>query len=69
MLSKEQLNFYSENGYLLLDEVFSPEEIEECSLAYDNLFKAKQSNSDLEAKWKGSYTNDASTVINLLQSQ
>lgn len=62
MLSKEQLSFYSENGYLLLDGVFSPEEIEECSIAYDNLFRAKQNNSDLEAKWKGNYNSDASSV-------
>lgn len=49
MLTKEQLSFYSQNGYLLLDGIFSSEEIEECSIEYDKVFQSKQSNSDLEA--------------------
>lgn len=62
MLSEEQLSFYSKNGYLLLDSVFTPEEIEECSLEYNKLFQAKQSHSNLEATWKGDWTPSADAL-------
>ncbi|XP_046643773.1 phytanoyl-CoA dioxygenase, peroxisomal-like isoform X1 [Daphnia pulicaria] len=55
MLSESQLKFYSENGYLVLDEVYSSGEIYECSSEYDKVFELKQ-NSDLEATWKGNWT-------------
>jgi len=61
MLSECQLKFYSENGYLVLDEVYSTEEIDECSSEYDKVFELKK-NSDLEATWKGNWTNDAASV-------
>lgn len=66
MLSKDQLSFYSENGYVLLDNVFSPEEIEECSSEYDKLFQAKQKSSNLEAEWKGDWKEPAAETLTVL---
>ncbi len=56
MLSKEQLSFYSQNGYLLLDSVFTPEDIEECSVEYNKLFQTKEKQNNLEATWKGDWS-------------
>lgn len=61
MLSESQLKFYSENGYLVLDEVYSTRDIDECSSEYDKVFELKQ-NSDLEATWKGNWTKDTASV-------
>ncbi|XP_037051169.1 phytanoyl-CoA dioxygenase, peroxisomal-like [Bradysia coprophila] len=66
MLSEEQLSFYSKNGYLLLDSVFTPEEIEECSLEYNKLFQAKQNNRELEATWKGDWTPASKDSLKVL---
>lgn len=63
MLSENQKKFYSDNGYLLLDGVFTPEEIEECSVEYDKLFQSKQSQNNLEAKWKGDWTTTDSLKV------
>lgn len=72
MLSKEQLDFYSQNGYLLLDGVFTADEIEECSFEYDKLFKAKESQNNLEATWKGDWAapaTDSLKVISMAMSR
>ncbi|KAJ6641018.1 Phytanoyl-CoA dioxygenase, peroxisomal [Pseudolycoriella hygida] len=66
MLTKEQLNFYAHNGYLLLDGVFTPEEIEECSQEYDQLFQSKQNISNLEATWKGGWTASSPDALKVL---
>lgn len=66
MLSKEQLSFYAQNGYLLLDEVFTPEEIDECSLEYDKLFRAKENENNLEAKWKGDWTAPSTDSLKVI---
>lgn len=63
MLSEQQLNFYSQNGYLLLDTVFTPQEIEECSLEYDKLFQAKKSQNNLKATWKGDWTTPSTDAL------
>lgn len=55
-LTSEQKQFYKENGYILLDNIFSPDEIEECSTAYDELFKLKTSQeTNMEATWSGNW--------------
>ncbi len=61
MLSESQQKFYSENGYLVLDKIYSTGEIDECSSEYDKVFELKQ-NSDLEATWKGNWTIDTTSV-------
>lgn len=67
MLSKEQLNFYARNGYLLLDGIFSSEEIEDCSQEYDKLFQAKQNESNLEATWKGDWTAPSANSLKVVR--
>jgi hypothetical protein len=67
MLSESQLKFYSENGYLVLDEVYSSGEIYECSSEYDKVFELKQ-NSDLEATWKGNWTTADATSVYFVSS-
>lgn len=62
MLSQTQLQFYKDNGYLLLDEVYTTAEIDECSLEYDEIFTLKK-NSELEATWKGDWKDEASVIF------
>jgi len=59
-LSEAQKQFYKENGFILLDNVFSEKEIDQCGRAYDELFALKKAqNSDMEATWKGSWKGDS----------
>ena len=52
MLTKEQIQFYEDNGYIKLSNIFSENEIDEISEEYDALF-ARKNNADLHAVWKG----------------
>lgn len=61
MLGEEQLDFYRENGFIVLDNVYSEAEIEDCSTEYDSLFESKR-NSDLEATWKGNWNTKSDGV-------
>ncbi|ODM99842.1 Phytanoyl-CoA dioxygenase, peroxisomal [Orchesella cincta] len=59
-LSETQKQFYKENGFILLDNVFSETEIDQCSVAYDELFELKKSqDSNMEATWKGSWNENS----------
>lgn len=58
VLEEKQLQFYRENGYLILDGLYSDAEIDECSSEYDLVFE-RMRNSDLEATWKGDWNKDA----------
>ena len=64
MLAKEQLESYREHGYILLDSIFSDEEIEECSSEYDAIFSLKRE-SDLEATWKGDWAEKSSDLTSV----
>ena len=55
MLSKEQLDFYETNGYILLSNVFEKSEFEECSKSYNDLFDLKAPTTNLEATWAGDW--------------
>jgi len=66
-LSPEQKEFYSKNGYILLDNIITEEEISECSSNYDRLFVEKaQASSNLEAEWKGGWKKDTETPQSVL---
>ena len=57
-LTEEQLNFYKENGYISLSNIFTEAEIQACSEEYDRLFEEKKkANQDLEATWTGDWKN------------
>lgn len=61
MLSTEQLSSYHENGFILLNNIFSKEEIEECSNEYDYIFNLKKE-CDLEATWKGGWAEPSDST-------
>ncbi len=39
LLTENQKNFYLENGFVLLENIFSEKEFEEISTEYDNVFQ------------------------------
>ena len=56
MLSSEQIQFYSDNGYLLVSGIFTPEEVEACVQETDAMFaKVQNSGRRLEATWGGKW--------------
>ena len=52
-LTKEQTDFYDENGYIVLD-LLNLQEFEELSSEYDAIFKRK-AECNLEGTWGGSW--------------
>jgi len=56
MLTADQIQFYKSNGYLLIPNVFRPEEIDECVQETDAMFARVQMNGrSLEATWGGKW--------------
>jgi len=56
MITPEQIQFYGDNGYLLVDQVFTPVEINECIGETDAMFERLQaSGRRLEATWGGKW--------------
>eukprot|EP00118_Oscarella_pearsei_P028225 m.1721 g.1721 ORF g.1721 m.1721 type:complete len:283 (+) comp7754_c0_seq2:163-1011(+) len=59
MCSKEEKALYAEQGFVLLDNIFSEEEMEECCREYDAMFaRAHERGDKLEATWKGNWKTD-----------
>ncbi|MGG1515621.1 phytanoyl-CoA dioxygenase family protein [Paenibacillus oryzisoli] len=59
MISREEANFYQENGYLLVRDVFNPDEIKEMRNAVDLIIsRAAQSKFDKNHTWEGDYLGD-----------
>lgn len=53
-LTSEQKQFWQENGFVKLSNVYSTKELNEIYDAYDELFERKQNeNLNLEARWAG----------------
>lgn len=54
-LTREQKEYYKENGFIKLAGLFTENEIKEISDAYNELFERKNQEScqGLEAAWKG----------------
>lgn len=57
LLTEEQKQFYKENGYLLVKNVFTEEELKEIETEYENLFR-RQNLDNMESAWVGSDEND-----------
>lgn len=56
MISKEDVDFYNDHGYLLVKEVFHAEEVEEMRNALDDIVeRAAQAELDRNATWQGDY--------------
>lgn len=62
MLTEDQVSFYKTKGYVILDDIFSAKELEECSREYDNLFERKKM-SNLEATWGGDWNQNANAEL------
>ncbi|MFB5190667.1 phytanoyl-CoA dioxygenase family protein [Alicyclobacillus fastidiosus] len=54
--SNQDVKFYNENGYLLVQGVFSPSEVEEMRSAIDGILdRASRTKLDRSATWQGDY--------------
>ena len=61
----EQHRQYADDGYVLLDGLFSEAEMEECRREYDAMFARAQRRGDtLEATWKGKWRDDDKAAQN-----
>lgn len=59
-LTAGQKEFYKENGYIQLSNIFTPEEIKEISDAYDSVFKRKaEQNFNMQTSWEGKWIKEA----------
>lgn len=57
----EQLRQYEEEGYVLLDGIYTESELEDCCREYDAMFARAQGRGDeLEATWKGNWQKSES---------
>lgn len=55
-LTEAQKEFYKENGYIQLSNIFTPEEVEEISQAYDSVFERKKKQEfNMQAGWEGNW--------------
>lgn len=52
-LSAEEKQFYKDNGYILIQNLFTDQELEELSTEYDDLFRRKNQ-AKTESSWVGS---------------
>jgi phytanoyl-CoA hydroxylase len=58
-LTEEQKKCWEENGFVLLDNIFTNEEMEEMSEAYDDVFDLKKKQTyDMEAAWTGEWRKE-----------
>ncbi|CAL8125177.1 unnamed protein product [Orchesella dallaii] len=58
-LTADQKEFYKKNGYILLDNIFTNDEIDEMCHTFDKVFDLKKvQNANMEATWEGSWKNN-----------
>ena len=59
MLSAEQKEFYEEQGYLIVSDVFTPEELDRLEAEFDGVVtRRNQTGEDLNATWGGDWKAD-----------
>ncbi|QBD76973.1 phytanoyl-CoA dioxygenase family protein [Ktedonosporobacter rubrisoli] len=59
MLSPEQMNFYQENGYLLVKQLFTKEEMATYRQECHDLIQRLSAHQDIDATWKSARTTVA----------
>ncbi|WP_338015857.1 phytanoyl-CoA dioxygenase family protein [Paenibacillus mesophilus] len=60
MISQEDVEFYNENGYLLVKAVFDHQEIEAMRTAIDSIIqRAVEANMDRNSRWGGDHMPEA----------
>ena len=58
MCTPVEIAQYREEGYVVLDGLFTRDEMDECRREYDAMFDRAQSRgNDLEATWKGDFAS------------
>lgn len=58
MCTPEQMTQYQEEGYCVLDGIYTKEEMDECCREYDAMFdRAQGRGNNLEATWKGDFAD------------
>ena len=66
MLSADQLEFYSEQGYLVVSDVFNPAELDQLEAEFDGVVaRRNKTGDDLDATWGGDWKEDlpAMTIV------
>ena len=60
LLTAEEKQFYTDNGYVQLGNVFSPDEVEEMSEEYDDIFErmSMDKKSRLDTIWQGDWQRE-----------
>ena len=66
LLTAEEKHFYTENGYVQLSNVFSPDEVEEMSEEYDSIFErmSRDKKSRLDTIWQGDWQQGLIPEVN-----
>lgn len=69
-LSEEQKNFYKENGFVVLKDLISKDELASICEEYNKLFdvKLKENAQVMESSWVGSEANDRKSDSNFTVS-
>jgi len=64
MITQDQINFYRQNGYVVLDDIFTSAELEECSIEYDAAFERRKSDSSafMDGTWKGDWNSKSNST-------
>eukprot|EP01084_Bolivina_argentea_P185969 320613_1 len=69
IVSTEDIQFYNENGYIMIPNVLDSNELINIQTAYQQLFNRRLSEGDqLQGKWKGSWNNPTKTNSNTEQN-
>jgi hypothetical protein len=59
MCTRADMELYRQRGYIVLDGIFSNEEMGECIREYDAMFERATERGDrLEATWKGNWKTE-----------
>lgn len=59
MITREDVQFYKDNGYLLVKGVYSPQEVEAMRGAIDRILqRAVEANLDRNSRWGGEHTSE-----------
>ena len=59
MLSSEQIEFYREQGYLIVSDVFTSDELDRMEAEFDTVIESRaQAGHDLGSTWGGDWKED-----------
>jgi len=56
-ITADKVKFYQENGFVVLKDIYTEQEIDEIAQELDTLFERKSQENNLEATWVGEWKN------------